>query len=156
MEGDSVDFFRMTIPTKGLQMSRLRSVALVVVLGCVFGSSIGASPLSARASVQVTGAPFAIRYGVATSTRFTVLGDGKVTVTSRATGPGYYTLQVRRENCGSFGCHGHRLVGNRVSLPADGRERTVTLTPGNSTRNNQIWIAKPDDGRLVQGTISFR
>lgn len=93
---------------------------------------------------------------MSTSTRFTVSGDGKVTVTSRATGGGTYYVQVQRENCGSFGCHGYKLVGDRRTLKADGATRTVVLSPGNSTRLHKIWISKPDDGRLIKGTISFK
>lgn len=116
----------------------------------------GQTPAIGRASVQVTGAWFRIDYGVATSTRFTVVGDGKVTVTSRATGGGIYLVQVQRENCGFWGCHGYKLVGDRRTLTADGITRTVTLSPGNNNLNHKIWISKPDDSRYIEGTISFR
>lgn len=116
----------------------------------------GQAPAYAKASVKVTGAWFRIDYGVFTSTRFTVSGDGKVTVTSRASGGGNYFIQVSRENCGTFGCSGYRLVGAKKSLKADGVTRTFTLTPGNNGRNHKLWISKPDNGRKIQGTVSFR
>jgi hypothetical protein len=127
------------------------SLAAIVVLLLT-----GQSPANARSSVRVVGAPFEIRYGVSTSTRFTVSGDGKVTVTSRATGGGRSFIQVERENCGFWGCHGYKLVGERQTLWADGATRTFTLNPGNSTRLHKLWISKPDDGRYIKGTVSFR
>jgi hypothetical protein len=137
------------------KISGLRGVAAVVLVAVSIVLT-GQVPAYARASVRVNNAGFEIRYGISTSTRFTVVGDGGVTVTSRATAGGAYSIQVQRENCGSFGCHGYRLVGNRETLPADGRWRTVTLRPGNSARQHKIWISKPNDGRSIRGVLSFR
>ncbi len=93
---------------------------IIVLLG------VDQVPTEARASYKLTSAPFEIRYDVNTSARFTVTEDGRVTATSRATGGALYFVQVGRENCGSFGCHGWTLVGGRATLRADGLTRTVT------------------------------
>lgn len=127
-------------------------IGAVLAIALVFASAL---PASARASATAT-APFKIKVGVSTSTRFEVIGDGKVTVTSRATGGGVYFVQVQREDCGSFGCHGYKLVGDRKQLSADGVTRTVTLSPGNNSRQHKIWISKANNGVYISGTITFK
>lgn len=125
----------------------------LMAVALVFSSAL---PASAKASASVANAPFKIKVGVATSQRFQVTGDGKVTVTSRATGGGVYFVQVQREDCGGWGCHGYKLVGGQKQLKADGVTRTVTLSPGNNSRNHKIWISKANNGVYISGTISFK
>lgn len=123
-----------------------------MVVALTISSSL---PAGARTSASVANAPFKIKLGVATAQRFQVVGDGTVRVTSRASGGGNYYVQVMREDCGAWGCHGYKLVGSRKELRADGLRRTVTLSPGNNSRNHKIWISKANNGSYISGTISF-
>lgn len=130
-----------------------RLLAAVVAVGMLL---VASAPLAGATATSTATAPFKIKIGVGTSTRFKVVGNGKVTVTSHATGGGSYFVQVQRENCGSLGCHGYKAVGASKELRADGLTRTVTLSPGNSSRLHKIWISKANNGVYISGSITFR
>ena len=63
--------------------STMRSTLVPLMAGALLLAA--GSSADARASATAT-APFRIKYGVATSTRFQVLGDGRVTVTNSRNG----------------------------------------------------------------------